>query len=146
MFALGKRKKSNSLTGIVTGPEGIALARVQRDKNGQFVLDACEFTALPDQKDPGNTGLGKLIKVHGLDKQACATILPVGCYFRTGAGHTFEVHPPLEIPEGPDTDARVRLGTQRLAEVIEGIIRKAPEQWHVVVPNWPSDRVSEDEG
>ena len=69
-----------------------------------------------------------------------AVLLPVGTYFEKGAGHHFEVHPPLEIPDAETTEERVALGTQALAEVVERIIRKAPEQWHLVLPNWPSDR------
>jgi KDO2-lipid IV(A) lauroyltransferase len=69
-----------------------------------------------------------------------ATLLPVGVYFRKGAGHTFHVHPPLEVPEADSPEERVRLGTQRLAGVLEEIIREAPEQWHLLQPNWPSDR------
>ncbi|HLE39779.1 MAG TPA: phosphatidylinositol mannoside acyltransferase [Acidimicrobiia bacterium] len=69
-----------------------------------------------------------------------AVLLPAGTYFAPGAGYRFVVGSPLEIPEGEDADERVRLGTQRLAEVIEDIIRVAPEQWHLIVPNWPSDR------
>jgi lauroyl/myristoyl acyltransferase len=69
-----------------------------------------------------------------------AVVLPVGTYFDAGPGHTFVVHPPLEIPDVPDQDQRVRVGTQRLADVVEMIVRRAPEQWHLIVPNWPSDR------
>ena len=69
-----------------------------------------------------------------------AVLLPVGTYFEKGAGHHFEVHPPLEIPDAETTEERVALGTQALATVVERIIRKAPEQWHLVLPNWPSDR------
>jgi lauroyl/myristoyl acyltransferase len=29
--------------------------------------------------------------------------------------------------------------TQSLADKLEEIIGVAPEQWHLVVPNWPSD-------
>jgi len=69
-----------------------------------------------------------------------AVVLPVGTYFKKGAGHHFVIYPPLEIPDGEDLDGRVRAGTQRLAEAFEDIIRAAPQQWHLVVPNWPSDR------
>jgi KDO2-lipid IV(A) lauroyltransferase len=69
-----------------------------------------------------------------------AVLLPAGTYFSPGAGYHFVVRPPLEIPAGEDADERVRLGTQRLAEVIEDVIRVAPEQWHLILPNWPSDR------
>lgn len=72
--------------------------------------------------------------------RAGATLLPVGVYFLEGAGHRFVIHPPIEIPDLPDSDERVRIGTERLAEVLEDIIRVHPEQWHLVLPNWPSDR------
>ncbi len=71
-----------------------------------------------------------------------AIVLPVGTYFDRGAGHAFEVHPPLELPDGDDAERRIREGTQRLAEVVERIVRRAPEQWHLVQPNWPSDRAT----
>lgn len=75
-----------------------------------------------------------------LADRAGAILLPVGTYFRRGSGHRFVIHPPLEIPAGDDIDTRVRAGTQLLADVVEGIIRVAPEQWHLIQPNWPSDR------
>lgn len=69
-----------------------------------------------------------------------AVLLPAGTYFASGAGYRFVVHPPLEIPQGDDDDRRISDGTRRLAGVLEEIIRVAPEQWHLIVPNWPSDR------
>ena len=33
--------------------------------------------------------------------------------------------------------------TQTIAEEMEFLIRKAPEQWHLMQPNWPSDSKSE---
>jgi lauroyl/myristoyl acyltransferase len=74
---------------------------------------------------------------------ACRTgaiVLPVGTYFKRGAGHRFQVYPPLQIPEEGDLEQRVAEGTRLLAEVLEGIIRQAPQQWHLLMPNWPSDK------
>jgi lauroyl/myristoyl acyltransferase len=71
-----------------------------------------------------------------------ATVLPVGTYFRKGAGHRFDIHPPLAVPAEGTLEERVGEGTRRLAAVLEGLIAAAPEQWHVVVPNWPSDRAA----
>ena len=31
--------------------------------------------------------------------------------------------------------------TRALAAELEDLIRAEPEQWHVLQPNWPSDRV-----
>lgn len=69
-----------------------------------------------------------------------ATVLPVGAYFLEKAGHRFHIHPPLAVPMEGTLEERVREGTQALASVLEDLITEAPEQWHVVVPNWPSDR------
>jgi KDO2-lipid IV(A) lauroyltransferase len=69
-----------------------------------------------------------------------ADLIPVGTYFKRGAGHHFILHPPLQIPDVPRTEERIRLGAERLAGVLEEIIRREPEQWHLLLPNWPSDR------
>jgi len=69
-----------------------------------------------------------------------AVLLPVATYFATGRGHEFTVCPPLEIPEGETAEDRTALGTQALAHALEDLIRRAPEQWHLLQPNWPSDR------
>jgi KDO2-lipid IV(A) lauroyltransferase len=69
-----------------------------------------------------------------------AILLPVGTYFAKGAGHVFEVREPLEIPQLEDQDQRIAAGVRRLAGVVEDVIRRAPEQWHLILPNWPSDR------
>lgn len=69
-----------------------------------------------------------------------AVVLPVGTYFADGAGHAFEIRPPLEIPAADDQAERIAAGVAALASVVEEIIRKDPSQWHLIVPNWPSDR------
>jgi KDO2-lipid IV(A) lauroyltransferase len=69
-----------------------------------------------------------------------AVLLPVGCYFAPGRGHLFVIESPVEIPDLPDRSDRIMAGTQVLARRLEAIIRRAPEQWHLFQPNWPSDR------
>jgi len=71
-----------------------------------------------------------------------AVIVPVGCYFAAGRGHTFIIESPVEIPDLDDRADRISAGTQELASRLEAIIRRAPEQWHLFQPNWPSDRES----
>jgi len=43
----------------------------------------------------------------------------------------------------PDTDAKLRPDvarvTQELATALEKLIERAPDQWHLLQPNWPSD-------
>jgi KDO2-lipid IV(A) lauroyltransferase len=68
-----------------------------------------------------------------------APLLPVGCYFKDG-GYKVVVHDPLPIPEEGSRTEKVAATTQALAARLESIISEAPEQWHLVQPNWPSDR------
>ena len=75
-----------------------------------------------------------------LAERTGAVLLPVGTHFGPGSRYEFEVRPPLEVAPGADADERVRATTQALAGVLEEIIRRRPEQWHLVGPNWPSDR------
>ncbi len=74
-----------------------------------------------------------------------ATLLPVGCYFNKGRGHSFEVYPAVDLPEDETKSVRIAKGAQAFAEVMEQVIRKAPEQWHLFQPNWPSDRTEVEE-
>jgi phosphatidylinositol dimannoside acyltransferase len=66
--------------------------------------------------------------------------LPVAVYFTEGQGHRGMVCPPLSIArEGTLREDIARI-TQVLAHEFEVLIRVAPEQWHLLQPNWPSDR------
>lgn len=71
-----------------------------------------------------------------------APLLPVGCYF-TEKGYRVVVHSALRAPQAGSGSDRVAAMTQALAEKLEEIISVAPEQWHLVVPNWPSDHGAE---
>lgn len=67
-----------------------------------------------------------------------APLFPVGCYF-TDSGYKVVVRPALMVPDAPSRSQQVAALTQDLAIQLEEIIRAAPQQWHLVVPNWPSD-------
>lgn len=69
-----------------------------------------------------------------------AAIHVVGSYFKAGRGHVYRVADPLSLPDFEDRDRRIAAGVQSFAEVLEGVIRWAPEDWHLFVPNWPSDK------
>ena len=67
-----------------------------------------------------------------------APILPTAVYF-DGVGHYGIVRPPVPaVREGRLRDDVTRV-TQLLADELEVLIRRAPEQWHLMQPNWPSD-------
>ena len=67
-----------------------------------------------------------------------APLHPVGCYFQ-GDGYKVVIGPPLPVPDADSKNEKVVELTQLLARELEEIIARSPEQWHLVVPNWPSD-------
>jgi KDO2-lipid IV(A) lauroyltransferase len=71
-----------------------------------------------------------------------APLLPAAVYFRPRGGHHAVVRPPIPTErEGRLRDDVARV-TQALAYRFEELIRAAPEQWHLMQPNWPSDRLN----
>jgi KDO2-lipid IV(A) lauroyltransferase len=69
-----------------------------------------------------------------------APLIPVGCYFRPGGSHWAQIGPPLPVERQGRLRDDVGRITQELARRFEELIRMAPEQWHLMQPNWPSDR------
>jgi lauroyl/myristoyl acyltransferase len=68
-----------------------------------------------------------------------AAILPTAVYFQAGRCHHGVVRPPVPVERtGRFRDDVARI-TQLLAQEFEVLIRPAPEQWHLLQPNWPSD-------
>lgn len=69
-----------------------------------------------------------------------APIIPVGCYFTPRLnGHHAIVRPPVAATRLGGLRDDVARVTQALAYELEFLIRRAPEQWHLFQPNWPSD-------
>jgi len=71
-----------------------------------------------------------------------AVLLPVAVYFRRDGGHHAVVRPPLDTSrQGSLRDDVARI-TQVLAHEFEALISAEPQQWHLMQPNWPSDRAA----
>jgi lauroyl/myristoyl acyltransferase len=69
-----------------------------------------------------------------------APVLPVAVYFDGRRNHFAIVRPPIDARrEGRLRDDVSRM-TQDLAHEFEHLIGRAPQQWHLMQPNWPSDR------
>jgi phosphatidylinositol dimannoside acyltransferase len=69
-----------------------------------------------------------------------APLIPTGVYDQGGGHHHAIVRPPIPAERrGSFRDDVARI-TQAMAYDLEGLIRRAPEQWHLLQPNWPSDR------
>jgi KDO2-lipid IV(A) lauroyltransferase len=68
-----------------------------------------------------------------------AALIPVGAYFKKGAGHRIVVHERIAVPALETREQRVAATASMLARKLEEIIREAPQQWHLFQPNWASD-------
>jgi len=106
-------------------------------------LRANQIVALLADRDIGGGGLeveffGERTTLPAgpatLARRMKAPLHPTAIFFR-GRGHHVVIRPAVAL------DGTVADVTQRLASEMEGLIRRAPEQWHLFQPNWPSDRV-----
>jgi lauroyl/myristoyl acyltransferase len=69
-----------------------------------------------------------------------APLIPTGVYDQGGGQHHGVVRPPVPAERRGSFRDDVGRITQAMADELEGLIRRAPEQWHMLQPNWPSDR------
>lgn len=67
-----------------------------------------------------------------------APLLPAATYYG-GGRHLGVIHAPLDATRRGRLREDVARMTQDLAVELEGLIRLAPDQWHLMQPNWPSD-------
>ena len=116
-----------SMRGIEEGlARGAAVALLcDRDLSGRGVKTEFfgEITTLP-------AGPAALVLRTG------APLLLAGAYF-TPDGHHLVLQR-LELPPGTNDLAEI---TGLIARGLELLIRRAPEQWHLLQPNWPSDEI-----
>jgi phosphatidylinositol dimannoside acyltransferase len=70
--------------------------------------------------------------------RAGAPLLPGANYFE-GDAHRCIIRPPLDTSRQGTIKEDIARITQALAADFEVLIRRAPDQWHMLQPNWPSD-------
>ncbi|MGY6502338.1 MAG: phosphatidylinositol mannoside acyltransferase [Acidimicrobiales bacterium] len=132
-------RSSLGMTVVGLGPDaGRAASRALRDN---------EILCLLSDRDIGGTGVP--VQFFGepttlpagpatLALRTGAPLLPTAIYF-DGDGHRAVVRPPMDTArQGRLRDDVARI-TQALAHELEDLITAAPDQWHLMSPNWPSD-------
>ncbi|HVA71156.1 MAG TPA: phosphatidylinositol mannoside acyltransferase [Acidimicrobiales bacterium] len=67
-----------------------------------------------------------------------ATLVAAACYAGPGHDHFAVVTPPVEVERTARLREDVTRVTQLIATELEGLIRRAPEQWHVLQPRFTS--------
>lgn len=134
-------RRSLGMTVVPLGPEA-ATASMRALKNN-------ELLCLLSDRDIGGGGVqvaffGEQTTLPAgaatLALRTGAPILPVGAYYRDDLHHGV-VRPPIPVERTGRLRDDVQRVTQLVANELEALIRKAPEQWHLMQPNWPSDRV-----
>ena len=68
-----------------------------------------------------------------------AVLLPTAVYSGPGREHTAVIMAPVPAERTGPLRKDVARVTQLIATDLEQLIRRAPEQWHLFQPNWPSD-------
>ncbi|MDP1807164.1 MAG: phosphatidylinositol mannoside acyltransferase [Acidimicrobiales bacterium] len=133
-------RESLGMTIVPLGPEaGTATARALRDNN---------LLALLCDRDIAGNGIeveffGERTTLPGgpavLALRSGAPILPTAIYFEGSTRHAV-VRAPLDTSRQGSLREDIQRVTQDVAHALEELIRVAPEQWHLLQPNWPSDR------
>ncbi|MDH3682479.1 MAG: phosphatidylinositol mannoside acyltransferase [Acidimicrobiia bacterium] len=132
-------RQSYGIDVVPVGPEAMGrLVRAVKDERIVCLLS-----------DRDITGSGVEVEFFGerttlpagpalLARRTGAPLLPTAVYFRRGA-HVAHVGPPVEVPPNAPLRQYLTQVTQELATALEGLIVAAPDQWHLLEPNWPSD-------
>jgi KDO2-lipid IV(A) lauroyltransferase len=69
-----------------------------------------------------------------------APLIPCAVYRDPDGRHRGVARTPIDTTRQGKLREDVARITQELAHELEVLIRRAPEQWHLLQPNWPSDR------
>ena len=72
-----------------------------------------------------------------------ATLITAAVYSGPGPNHHAIISAPIDTSRTGSFRTDVSRITQEIARHFEDYIGRAPEQWHMFQPNWPSDRTAE---
>ena len=130
---------------IIRPGSGVTKALVRRLREGGTVALLCDRDVSGGGVDVEFFGEKTTLPAGpvALADRTGAPIIPVGTFYLDDGGFAFTGNRRVELPKAETREERIRLGTQELAYRLEELIRQAPAQWHLLVPNWPSDRGSE---
>ena len=125
---------------VALGPEaGAATARALKQNHVLALLSDRDLTG----KGPEVEFFGERTTLPGgpatLALRTGAPLLPTGIYFDGPDLRRGVILPALDTTRHGKLRDDVQRVTQDLAHALEDLIRRAPEQWHLLQPNWPSD-------
>lgn len=133
----------------VRSDNGINVVPLGSDALGQLVEAVNDQHVVCLLSDRDIAGNGITVKFFGeettlppgpalLARRTGAPILPTAVYF-DGRSHHAWVMPPIWADPEVRLRRDVQRVTQEMATAMEELITQNAEQWHLLVPNWPSD-------
>jgi phosphatidylinositol dimannoside acyltransferase len=133
-------RRRHGITVLVRGP-GVRDQLVVALERNEVVVLVCD-------RDLG--GRGVMVEFFGerttlppgparLARRCGAPLIPVAIYHVGDDQHRGVAHAAVPVQRSDDERDDIAVTTQRLARELEAVVRTAPEQWHLMVPNWPSD-------
>ncbi len=129
--------------GMVVTPMGVDALRaaVRRLKNGGAVLFGVDRPVSPDDEllpffgRPAPMPTGHI----RLALQTNARIVVASCIQEASGRYAVLISSPIELERTYDRHEDVRRNAIRVLQMLEEMIRQAPEQWLMFVPVWPED-------
>lgn len=133
---------------------GMEVIPLDAQATGKLIkaIDVGRLVCLVADRDISGDGVeveffGERTKVPGgpalLALRTGAPLLPAATFFGPQESHVIEIREPLRVVrEGSLRQDIVRI-TQELVSNFEDFIKRAPDQWLVLQPNWPSDRLAQ---
>jgi phosphatidylinositol dimannoside acyltransferase len=140
-------RRALGMTVVQLGPDAGRVV-LQALRNNQIVCLLCDRDIVGDGIEVEFFGERTTLPAGPatLALRTGAPLLAAAVYFAPQGGHHAVVMPPVPAQrEGRLRDDVGRV-TQELACRFEELIRAAPEQWHLLQPNWPSDLATNGSG
>jgi lauroyl/myristoyl acyltransferase len=140
-------RRALGMTVVQLGPDAGRVV-LQALRNNQIVCLLCDRDIVGDGIEVDFFGEHTTLPAGPatLALRTGAPLLAAAVYFAPQGGHHAVVMPPVPAQrEGRLRDDVGRV-TQELAYRFEELIRAAPDQWHLLQPNWPSDLATNGSG
>ena len=140
-------RKALGMTVVQLGPDA-GRAVLQALRRNEVVCLLCDRDLVGDGIRVDFFGEGTTMPAGPatLALRTGAPLLPTAVYFEPQGGHHAIVMPPVPAQRQGRLRDDVARVTQELAHRFEELIRAAPEQWHLLQPNWPSDHAANGSG
>lgn len=140
-------RQTQGLEFVPTGVAGLKQA-LRRLQEGGVVPVACDRDLqgagvwLPFLGEPARIPTG----AAALALKTGAALLPAFCARTGSTGLDIFIEPPVETAGEGSFEERVLAATEALLRVMEGYVRRYPDQWYVLAPIWPTPAEAAAEG